>query len=106
MTEESDLLKHLTVDDMMKLRDLLTSGIHDLSPSQVQTLRSLIDLYTEYSTELKVIVEEKKVGLMWSKVRLQTVLTLKYILLGIVAIFAAVQTVDSAFGILKKWWAT
>lgn len=105
MSESTDdVLKYLTVEDLLKLRELLSSGIHDLTPAQVNTLRSLIELYAQYSTELKVIVEEKKIGVMWAKMRLQTVLTAKYILYGVVAIFAAVQTIDSAFGIFKKWW--
>lgn len=99
-----DVLKYLTVEDLLKLRELLSSGIHDLTPAQVNTLRSLIELYTQYNIELKVIVEEKKVGIMWAKLRLQTLVTAKYILFGVVAIFAAVQTVDTAFGIIKKWW--
>lgn len=104
-TAPDDLLKYLTVEDLLKLRELLSSGIHDLTPSQVATLRSLIELYTEYNTELKVIVEEKKVGIMWAKARLQMLLTAKYILYGVLAIFAAVQTVDGATTILRKWWS-
>ena len=100
-----DVLRYLTVDDLLKLRELLSSGIHDLSPSQVATLRSLIELYTEYNQELKVIVEEKKVGIMWAKARLQVAITAKYILYGVLAILAAVQTVDAAATIFRKWWS-
>lgn len=103
-TSSDEILKYLTVEELLKLRELLSSGIHDLSPGQVNTLRSLIELYAEYNTELKVIVEEKKVNIMWAKLRLQALVTLKYALYGMVAIFAAVQTMDSAFDILKKWW--
>lgn len=104
-TSPDDVLKYLSVEDLLKLRELLSSGIHDLSQTQVNTLRSLIELYTEYNTELKIIVEEKKIRMMWSKIRLQMMLTAKYVLYFVLAIFAAVQTVDSAFGIIKKWWA-
>lgn len=110
MSEETinsdDILKHLSVEDLLKLRELLSSGIHDMTPSQVASLRSLIQLYTDYNTELKTLVEEKKVTQMWAKARLQFVLTAKYILYFILAIFAAVQTVDGATTILKRWWAS
>lgn len=98
------LLNHLGVDDLLKLRELLSLGVHELTPEQVNTLKSLIALYTEYNLELKALVEEKKVSAMWAKIRLQTFVTLKYILYFIAAIFAAVQSFDAVAGIAKKWW--
>lgn len=99
-----DILTHLTVEDLLKLRELLSSGIHDMTPSQVESLRSMIQLYTDYNTELRTLVEEKKVNAMWAKARLQVILTAKYVLYFILAIFAAVQTVDGAASVIKKWW--
>jgi hypothetical protein len=104
-TRPEEVLSHLTVEDLMRLRELLTSGIHDLSPGQVATLRSLLDLYSEYNIELKTLVEEKKIGIMWAKVRLQTVLVIKWVLYFVLAIFAAIQTVDAASGVIRKWWS-
>jgi hypothetical protein len=102
--QPEEILSHLSTEDLLRLRELLSSGIHDLSPSQVETLKSLISIYSEYKTELKTLVEEKQVSIMWTKVRLQAVVVVKYILYGVLAIFAAVQTVDGAAGVIKKWW--
>lgn len=101
-----EVLSHLTTEDLLRLRELLSSGIHDLTPSQVETLKSLIEIYSEYKTELKTLVEEKQVNIMWAKVRLQAILVVKYILYFVLAIFAAIQSVDAASGILKKWWSS
>ena len=99
------ILNHLGVDDLMRLRELLALGVHELTPAQVDTLKSLIELYTEYNVELKTLVEEKKVSAMWAKLRLQTMVTIKYVLYFIAAIFAAIQSMDAVGSIAKKWWA-
>jgi hypothetical protein len=101
-----DVLAHLTVADLIKLKEILALGVHELTPQQVNTLKSLIGLYAEYATELKVLVEEKKVSVMWTKIRLQTLLTLKYVLYFVLGLFAAIQSFDVAYGIVRKWWAS
>ena len=103
MTAEQ-VVANLGADDLVKLREILATGVHELTPSQVNTLKSLIELYSEYHTELKTLVEEKKVSALWAKVRLQALVTLKYALYFVAAIFATVQSIDAATGILKKWW--
>lgn len=108
MTNEAitpeQVLNHLGVDDLLKLKELLSLGVHELTPDQVNTLKSLIALYTEYNTELKALVEEKKISAVWAKIRLQTLVTVKYVLYFIAAIFAAVQSFDAVAGIARKWW--
>lgn len=104
--DDDDPAPQFSRADIIQVKDLLAK-LEEHGPvdaAKFQVLKRVITTFETHSAEIEAMILDHTNRRLWAELRVKWLATIKWVLGGLVVIMGAVQTADSVFPIVRKWF--